>query len=754
MKGMPHFRQYPMGDVVNANLEPGEYVLRRNAVNALGVENMELLNHADGAHGALNKLMVSASLVNHQSQDNTSVKTEANGFPIADSPVRQRVDATRQMQDGGPVYGYQGGGLIDKFKQSLVDDRGLFRGERMENLSEQSYDGGDYTSIGKETFKDVGRDESGYSRARLSAESTGLGKPYNYEGEKSQFHGLLGRLADRRLKKELKGVAADYRREHDPEGFSSKYGYGPTASVGGDGISFGRHYAHSKGGDPTYGVDWEEGRGLYGGTYGPGGQTVYDKAGGLTYEQAERQILEKQSAPYLEKARGALERRQAAPSNIFQLLGGLGKKKGSPAEAPVMSGEAQSAPSESLSSAVAPSPREPSLYEDPAGRDVRAVSGKPNMFGVYEGSEQVESIVPPYGMQQGGPVEEEQAMIPAGENIFGQPTEAMTQSQMSDMLLDMMTSGGVGGTIKGVGKALRGAQMEMFPKKASRALSKSRKKSKKPAKEYRETAEERENRLWPDIDLSYRSGDNRLAERFLEDHGYRPYMGQGSREFTYEYTDKGLKTFTPYGGVKSGIEQKTFTDPTFKVLRDWMGYQEGGVVRGYQQGGEVRDVPSGNWGPKGAYNEALRKAREEDMGSNDLKSLSLLEQLRLINAGTGVEPERLEQLNPERPIKRRESIFDSPDSSEYNMPTLEVDPSDYRTPIMRAPSDNYGGEEIQKDMKSIMPYLKSFGRIPTPIQEKERWLYQRLGVSPDSLPPQLKGLAGRALLQRYGSEVQ
>jgi len=92
-----------MGDVVNANLEPGEYVLRRNAVNALGVDNMELLNHADGAHGALNKLMVSASLVNHQTQSNEPVKTEANGFPIADSPVRQRVDATRQMQEGGPV---------------------------------------------------------------------------------------------------------------------------------------------------------------------------------------------------------------------------------------------------------------------------------------------------------------------------------------------------------------------------------------------------------------------------------------------------------------------------------------------------------------------------------------------------------------------------------------------------------------------------------------------------------------------------
>jgi hypothetical protein len=92
-----------MGDVVNANLEPGEYVVRRNVVNSIGKDNMELLNQADGAHGALNKLMVSASLVNLQPQDNSPVKIEANGFPIADSPVRQRVDATRNMQKGGEV---------------------------------------------------------------------------------------------------------------------------------------------------------------------------------------------------------------------------------------------------------------------------------------------------------------------------------------------------------------------------------------------------------------------------------------------------------------------------------------------------------------------------------------------------------------------------------------------------------------------------------------------------------------------------
>ena len=130
MKGMPHFRQYPMGDVVNANLEPGEYVVRRNAVNALGVDNMELLNHADSAHGALNKLMVSASLVNHQPQDNTSVKTEANGFPIADSPVRQRVDATRQMQGGGPVEeepAEEGRGMMD-YIHSGLDVAGMVPG--------------------------------------------------------------------------------------------------------------------------------------------------------------------------------------------------------------------------------------------------------------------------------------------------------------------------------------------------------------------------------------------------------------------------------------------------------------------------------------------------------------------------------------------------------------------------------------------------------------------------------------------------
>jgi len=155
MKGMPHFRQYPMGDVVNANLEPGEYVLRRNAVNALGVDNMELLNHADGAHGALNKLMVSASLVNHQSQDNTSVKTEANGFPIADSPVRQRVDATRQMQDGGPISAK---GIKGKAEMMMSEEgKPYYKSSQIMSVpaSQVGSEGGPRYYLGEDTSRDM-----------------------------------------------------------------------------------------------------------------------------------------------------------------------------------------------------------------------------------------------------------------------------------------------------------------------------------------------------------------------------------------------------------------------------------------------------------------------------------------------------------------------------------------------------------------------------------------------------------------------
>jgi len=575
-------------------------------------------------------------------------------------------------QEGGVVRGYQGGGLIDKFKQSLVDDRGLFRGERGEPRG--------YAGTG-------GR----YRPSQYQTETRFEGaKPLNFEGEKSQFHGLLGRLADRRLRKDIEGVAADFRREYAPQGEGPYY-----ANV-----------RHREGQDPSLMLGYSQ-------THKPHKwnnkeiEDMLERSGKRGVEIAERNILgyttedvrkdrrEPETSDYYKRAESAYQRRADAPSNIFQLLGGLGKKKGSPAEAPVMSGEAQSAPSESLSSAVAPSPREPSLYEDPAGRDVRAVSGKPNMFGVYEGSEQVESVVPPYGMQQGGevrdvrPVEEGSRMLGVFEN--GEQVESVVPPNL-----------------KSFGKTIR----SMYDRGVPRG----------------ETGKSHSKMQLQDMyDLGGYDTDIQEA------------LGQ-----VYQ----GPSTWTEREGVRE-LGRNT-------PVPRWEYGKRGAYLEkaGYQTGGEVRDVPSGNWGPKGAYNEALRKAREEDMGSNDLKSLSLLEKLRLFNAGTGVEPERLEQLNPERPIKRRESLFESPDSSEYNMPTIQIDPSRFRTPIMRAPSDNYSGSDVKKNLNIIIPYLRSYGRMKTPAQERDKFLYGRLGVDPENPPMQLQGLKGRALLQQYGNEQQ
>jgi len=109
--------------------------------------------------------------------------------------------------------------------------------------------------------------------------------------------------------------------------------------------------------------------------------------------------------------------------------------------------------------------------------------------------------------------------------------------------------------------------------KGVKLLSKARKKSKKVADEFYESVADRQGREWSNIPLSYRSGDDRLAEQFLEEHGYSLYSGFGPKAETYDYVEGGLRAFTPFKkGIKEAIEQKTFKNPTLKALRDWMGY--------------------------------------------------------------------------------------------------------------------------------------------------------------------------------------
>ena len=82
--------------------------------------------------------------------------------------------------------------------------------------------------------------------------------------------------------------------------------------------------------------------------------------------------------------------------------------------------------------------------------------------------------------------------------------------------------------------------------KGVKRLSKARKKSKKVADEFYESVADRQGRDWSDVPLSYRSGDDRLAEQFLEEHGYSLYSGFGPKAETYDYVEGGLRAFTPF----------------------------------------------------------------------------------------------------------------------------------------------------------------------------------------------------------------
>ena len=53
--GMPKYSPYP-GDQIDAKLEPGEYVLNRNAVNAVGKENLDELNNKQAPRFDKNKV--------------------------------------------------------------------------------------------------------------------------------------------------------------------------------------------------------------------------------------------------------------------------------------------------------------------------------------------------------------------------------------------------------------------------------------------------------------------------------------------------------------------------------------------------------------------------------------------------------------------------------------------------------------------------------------------------------------------------
>ena len=82
-------------------------------------------------------------------------------------------------------------------------------------------------------------------------------------------------------------------------------------------------------------------------------------------------------------------------------------------------------------------------------------------------------------------------------------------------------------------------------------------------------------------------GDKAIAN-FLEDHGYSLYTGSGPKSETYDFVKEGVRAFSPYGGDKSGVSQKTFKDFNLEEIKNWMGYEQGGMVDEYQDGGQIK----------------------------------------------------------------------------------------------------------------------------------------------------------------------
>ena len=83
-------------------------------------------------------------------------------------------------------------------------------------------------------------------------------------------------------------------------------------------------------------------------------------------------------------------------------------------------------------------------------------------------------------------------------------------------------------------------------------------------------------RDWPDIPLSHKGDD--MTRHFLEDLGYEEVFDSFEiAPNTFIRDGDKVVTYTPSFN-KSGIEQKTFKDPTFGELRDFFGFSEGGMV--------------------------------------------------------------------------------------------------------------------------------------------------------------------------------
>ena len=132
MPNLPNFRRQAMGDVVPAMLEPGEFVINRKAVNALGVDNLEVLNDAGGAHSAIDKLIASATVAS--SLQNARPPHYQEGGQVYQGPPYEpsEADFGRQVN---PFTGEEMNIAEDKKRMALqmLKSLGVGKGQRIDS---------------------------------------------------------------------------------------------------------------------------------------------------------------------------------------------------------------------------------------------------------------------------------------------------------------------------------------------------------------------------------------------------------------------------------------------------------------------------------------------------------------------------------------------------------------------------------------------------------------------------------------------
>ena len=749
MKGMPHYRQYPMGDVVNANLEPGEYVVRRNAVNALGTENMEMLNHADGAHGALNKLMVSASLVHLQPQDNSSVKIEANGFPIADSPVRQRVDATRNMQEGGeaktirgasPVeYNYDDPEMLRAILSVPASEVGGGEGLRY-YLGEKKH--GQLPSLDRKVVGARAMRKMAYS----PADSIPQAMVEGYFDKPSKASSFLKRLGINKqeggvIKKDSECVGGECAIPSavNQEGYYSMPWKGKNVMIDTmsrmeeDGMA--QYLAEGEGGDyfmmNESDIPADSLKAWSGNGYQEGGPIPYSEGsdwGEMNKKWARQKFLsdlDPSTMGLMENIRSK-DRIDPATAELFARL------KGESVE-PSLNGIS---PQEIKSAGG---------YQE--GGEVRETLLSKLSGGKYQTSQDLPSI-------------REQA-IPALEFMTG--AEHVPEGEEASLLNLALAVPFLGKFGKGAKPALSKYYASLFGHgSASKEKTKNyiRKMFKElPSMEYDKAS----NRIKRSAITKLR--DESPSVREMGKALYAEKSGKPWRMKLHEDKD------TMEKGVKGFIKEAE------DAHKYYYGKQHGGMVHGYQEGGEA-----------GKYEKALQKA--EMMGeagyalpeslsapAEEMSNMRSPEDLygTYMRGGpemakhrmSGMESRALDSLLLQKMNNMGKSAVPHYQGggqvSSGNMPaptqehvqtTLNSLPRSWPSgqPAEMIPSDVYNDLPTEKNLEVLMPYLESFGRIKTPLHQRNMRTLHRHGLNPDSFTPQMRGLIGRAVIQQLGAE--